>query len=332
MGPWSGLGLAAAALLAAGCAGPREAGAAPAPGPSAAPARAEEPPRAPAEEGRVLRLRGPGARLDAPPPRPEGPDGEAEAPVPPGALRTTYLPGGGLLYDPYLAAPRQSRSAAKLMIPAGAGEHVRIENTLGLNRSLFRWTSEDRPDAGTEVQFEAAVFGRFDLHEEWDMDASDWRFGIPFVRREGDLAWKIHLYHLTSHLGDEYIARTGAKQIKYHLEEAAGGVSWDVSEGSRVYGEAATAIYAGDPTGNGRVQAGFEWAGRKRSSGLSPYFAVDIQARNEQNWNPGKVVAVGLAYGRRIRMSLEYYHGRDTQTQFMKEQIRYVAVGISFDF
>lgn len=278
-------------------------------------------------EGHVPRNRGPGARLDAPAPRPERPEEAA----PPEDRRITFFPKGPLLYDPYIAAPRQSRSAVKLQFPVGDGRNVKVENTLGFARSLARWTSLEEPQKAREIEFEAAVFARFDLHEQYDFDASDWRFGIPFAWRDGDFAWKIHLYHMTSHLGDEFMDRTGAEPIAYHLEEASFGLSWDASAGSRVYGEAAAAIYTGAPTESGRFQAGWEWAGRKWTSGFSPYLAVDVQSRKEQDWTPGKTLAVGLAYGRDIRFGLEFFDGKDPQTQFLKERVRYLSVGVSMD-
>lgn len=307
------MALAAAALAACGCAAPRD---------DSWLATAE---------GRVPVRRGPGARLDAPAPRPERPEGTIEDAIPAGARRETWFPKGPMLYEPYIAAPRQSRTAVKMQYPLGDGRNVKIENTLGFQRSVLRWTSEEKPAEGTELEFEAAVFARFDLHEKYDMDASDWRFGIPLVHRDGDFAWKIHLYHMTSHLGDEYIERTGAEQSPYHLEEAAFGLSWDASTGSRFYGEAAAAIYTGEPTESGRFQAGWEWVGGKWSSGFAPYLAADVQARKEQDWTPGATLAVGVAYGRDFRFGVEYYNGRDPQTQFMLERIRYLSVGLSMD-
>ncbi len=59
---------------------------------------------------------------------------------------------------------------------------------------------------------------------------------------------------------------------------------------------------------------------------------MDLQARNEQDWNPGKTVGAGVAYGRNLRLGLEFFHGRDTQTQFLREQVRFVAVTLSIDF
>jgi hypothetical protein len=143
---------------------------------------------------------------------------------------------------------------------------------------------------------------------------------------------KFHLYHLTSHLGDEFIERTGTRVVPYHLEEAAAGASWDLLDGVRVYGEGAAAVYTSRPTGNGRVQVGLEWVGRKGSSGLCPFVAVDLQARNEQDWNPTKVLAAGVAYGRDLRLGLELLHGRDPQTQFLEDNIFYLGLGLSVVF
>ena len=332
--------LLAAAALSAGCAGPARAQGASASSQenrgSATHGTGVEGSReavSVAAASQVHVRRGPGARLAEPIPVDEAAASAAKdgAPGPRGSAQ--LFPSDGLLYDPYLAAPRQSRMGVKLIFPVGGDDRNRkIENALGLHRSVVRWSAEGEPAAGTEVQFEAGVFARFDIKEHWDMDASDWRFGIPVVHRDGDLAWKIHLYHLTSHLGDEYIDRTGSEHITYHLEEAAFGVSWDVSAGSRLYGEAGVAIYAGPDTDNGRVQVGWEWVGSKASTGLSPYFALDIQARHEQEWTPGKTAALGLAYGTHVRLGVEYYHGRDTQTQFLDERVHYVALNLAIDF
>ncbi len=290
---------------------------APTPAPPADQARAAAP-----DDGSVARRHGPVSQFDAPPP-----GGVPSAPP------TTFLfPPGPLLYDPYLAAQRQSRTAVKLLHTFGPDQHERIETVLGTVRSLVRWKPEDGSDTANEVEFEAAVFSRFDVHRNYDQEASDWRFGIPIVHRDGDFAWKLHLYHLSSHLGDDTIERTGRKPLQYHLDEAAGGLSWDASGSSRVYGEVGYALYASAPTYNGRVEAGYEWAGRKWRSGFAPFVALDLQARKEQNWAGDLTFAVGVAYARSFRLSLEYYRGRDTQTQFLDRRLQWVAMGLSFDF
>jgi hypothetical protein len=315
-------GLLVAGLPAAGCAG----------GPTPPPAEGPVPPAAVRadfrDDGRVERRRGPVARLDTLEPCAVEPGG---APRPPESV--LLFPEGPLLYDPYLAAQRQSRSSIKLVHPIDSlDDHQRIEASVGLNRSLLRWRTGEDPKSASEVEFEAAVFARFDMHSRDDMESSDWRFGLPFVHRDGDVAWKIHLYHLTSHLGDELMQHSGRKPQAYHLEELAGGLSWDASENSRIYGEGGAAVYTGDPTYSGRLQSGYEWVGSKARSGLAPYFAFDVQAKKEQYWTPCSTVAVGVAYGRNFRFGVEYFRGRDTQTQFLTRRAQWVSFGLSFDY
>jgi hypothetical protein len=42
-------------------------------------------------------------------------------------------------------------------------------------------------------------------------------------------------------------------------------------------------------------------------------------------------VAVGIAYGRDVRFGIEFFDGKDPQTQFMDERVRYLTVGVSMD-
>ena len=345
MQPLPVITLAAVALASSACASP---GAGPPP-PFDPSDTASDPPRAaavedseavnaiatpPATAAPAFVRKGPGARLLAPPPPPPGPlDGQEPEFAPQGNWKKEVFPGNGLLYDTYLAAQRQSRSSLKIIYPTGGDDnHKKVEGTIGFDIPVVRWTNLADPSVATELQFELAVFSRFDRKERWDMDATDWRFGIPLAHRDGDLAWKIHLYHMSSHLGDEYMVRTGATPIDYHLNEAAFGLSWDATEGQRLYGEAGIAVYTSGPADNGRLQAGWEWVGSKASTGLAPFMAIDIESRHYTNWIPGKTAAVGVAYGRYVRMSVEYYHGYDTQTQFAKQQQQYLALGLAMEF
>jgi hypothetical protein len=353
MRPLTNLTLAALALASTACASARTKAPMPADPPGDGPdslllllASDEGQPADPAKAspGRTTRTRtedpkkpgfvrkGPGARLLAPAPLPPAPP-EGTPPEPLGNWEKEMFPGDGWLYDPYLAAQRQCRTAVKVIFPTGGDDNrKKIENTIGFDVPVIRWTDRTDSSVATELQFEAAVFARFDRHERWDMDASDWKFGVPLAHRDGDLAWKIELYHLTSHLGDEFMERTGALPLDYHLEEAAFGLSWDASAGQRLYGEAGVAVYTSGPTDNGRIQAGWEWVGNKATTGLSPFMAIDLESRHDTNWIPGKTAVVGVAFGRHVRMGVEYYHGYDTQTQFQKLQVQYVSLGLAMDF
>jgi len=248
------------------------------------------------------------------------------------------LPGRSI-YRAYLADPRQCHTGTKVEVPVRKGDHLKIENTLGSSQPLALWTNPADPGEESEFFLEAAAFSRFDIDEAWDMDAADYKFGFPFVYRRDAVTLKFEIYHLTSHIGDEFLTRgagNGRSRDSYHLEEFVFGGAWAASEEVRIYAEMGAAVYHGTDTGNGRLQAGAEWVGRPWKS-ATPYAAMDFSARNEQTWDLNSTFATGVWFRGKsgsngLRFALEYYRGHDTQTQFKSTHETYVAFNVAADF
>jgi hypothetical protein len=244
-----------------------------------------------------------------------------------------------ILYRPYLADPRQSRSSTKVQFPLRTKDgNIKIENTLGGHRALALWTDPHDPHQEMQLSLEAAVFSRFDIQEGWDMDAADYRFGFPFVFRDGDLALKIHLWHLTSHLGDEFISRENRKRDSYHLDELSVGAALQLDPQWRAYLELGAGFYTGPETDSGRAQFGLEWVGPAWKGRIGPFAALDLQTRNEIGWGWNASVMGGIQIqpknpgGANFRAFAEYYRGHDQQTQFKSQLEHYYAFGIAADF
>lgn len=245
-----------------------------------------------------------------------------------------------VLYRPYLADPRQSRTGTKVAFPIGNDNegNIKIENTLGGYRPIALWTNPANPQEEAELVIEAAVFSRFDISESWDLDAADYRFGFPFIYRIDDVAMKVHVYHITSHLGDEFITREGGDRDSYHLDEVSAGFSWPYEGPLRIYAELGAGFYTGPDTESGRAQLGAEWVGAPIVPRIAPFVALDLQTRNEIGWGWNGTVQGGLMIlpktgkGHGLRGSVEYYRGHDQQTQFKSQLEHYYAFGIAADF
>ena len=245
------------------------------------------------------------------------------------------------IYRAYLADPRQCRTGTKVEFPVRKHGHVKIENTLGSYRPIALWTHPNDPGEEAELFLEAAAFSRFDLSEAWDMDAADYKFGFPFVYRRDAVALKFEIYHVTSHIGDEFLSRgagNGRGRDSYHLEEFVVGGAWTLDPEFRLYGEVGTSVYNGTATGNGRLQAGAEWVSITPWHGwLTPYAATDLSSRNEIDWGVNWTLTAGVwvrgkSGSNGLRFALEYYRGHDQQTQFKSLHEQYVAFNISADF
>jgi hypothetical protein len=244
------------------------------------------------------------------------------------------------IYRAYLADPRQCRSGVKVEFPLRPSRDVKIENTLGSYRPLALWTNPNDPDEEAEVFLEGAAFSRFDISQSWDMDAADYKFGFPFVYRRDTVALKWEIYHLTSHLGDEFMTKgkgNGRSRDSYHLEEMVFGGAWTPEPELRFYAEAGFTVYHGTDTGSGRVQAGAEWLGQPWRGWLTPFAALDLSSRHEEDWGVNGTVTTGVwvrgkSGSNGMRFALEYYRGHDQQTQFKNLHEHFIAFNIAADF
>ena len=72
--------------------------------------------------------------------------------------------------------------------------------------STLRQLGPSRPE-GFEVEIEGAGIPRIDLQEENDLVSADFRFGIPVIYGTESYQVKLAYYHLSSHLGDEFLLK-----------------------------------------------------------------------------------------------------------------------------
>jgi hypothetical protein len=184
------------------------------------------------------------------------------------------------------------------------------------------------------LAFDAGFLGLFDIDRSYDNLGWDGNYGLMLTRPWGEnvttrLAW----LHTSSHVGDEFMERTGRLRIGYTRQEAAAGVSWRPAPAWRLYGEYGHGLgYQGeDPGEPGRAQAGVEW---QRGARWGPYAAVDVQSWEERDWTADLALQTGLAFraeGRRWRLGLESYDGRVPLGEFFAEDQRHLGLGLYLD-
>ncbi len=263
-------------------------------------------------------------------------------PLPPAAVE--WFPEG-LLYRHPLADPREPISGVRFQVPVRAEDDFKIETRLGTHLALWRRGAFDWRDPAEparhwafEVQAEGAVFSRFNFDENWDMDAADFRVGVPLVARRGPWAFKVHPWHVTSHLGDEFIERTGRRRITYARNELAAGVSYDFGATWRVALEGGYALSRGNVNEPLRFMASAETVGRHFGPSFPETFAaVNLTSFEEQDWNVQLNVEVGVWLRgadrhRGLRLSIGYFNGPSPLTQFFDDHEQYVTFGFSVPF
>ena len=144
----------------------------------------------------------------------------------------------GLVYPTYLAAPKESRFAGLVNYERHWGWLLDLE--AGGRVGLFRYgtASTSRPE-GWQLDLEGAAFPRLDLEHEEDLIAADFRGGLPLTFGAGPWRGKLAVYHLSSHLGDEFLLRfPEASRINYSRNALVLGGTYFWTEAWSIYGEA----------------------------------------------------------------------------------------------
>jgi len=248
--------------------------------------------------------------------------------------RFQFLPVG-LLYDPYRAGDKEPRSTATLV--SRSGGPIYLDAVLGGRFGVVRQGTEG--PAGTrawQLDVEGAAFPRLNLrHISKSVESVDFRFGFPLTGRYGPVAVKLGYYHLSSHVGDEYLERNpGAVRRNYVRDAVAAGITYDLTGDLSVYGETGYAFYTSGGAKPWELQMGGEfhlplercWCG-------TPFLAAHGHLREEVDYGGSVTIVAGSEWrspdgDRRLGFGLLYFDGYSNQYQFFDRQEE--LIGLTF--
>lgn len=243
----------------------------------------------------------------------------------------------GLIYRSYLAGAKESRFRTEWNHFEDNGNLWDI--TLGGNVGLVRYgTRGDVRPEGWQLGIEGAGLVRLDIDENRDVDAADYRFGIPLTWGDAIHQVKFAYYHLSSHLGDEFLLKhPDFDRLNYSRDVLVFGQSLYPAEEWRVYGEIGYAFY-NDMSDPWEVQFGIDWApnGRTGPRG-APFAAFNGHLREEVDFGGNFVVQAGWSWRRSpatglFRVGANYYNGKDDQFSFFNDSVEKVGVGMWYDY
>jgi hypothetical protein len=250
--------------------------------------------------------------------------------------RHQVLPDG-LIYRSYLAGIKEPRFAGQWNHDINLGWIWDI--TLGGRVGILRYgtTSVDHPE-GWQLDIEGAGMPRLDLENERDVVATDFRFGIPLTYGRGCYQMKFAYYHLSSHLGDEYMVRNNTlSRRNYARDVIVWGHSYYLTEDIRLYGEAGWAFAFDGGTEPWEFQFGIDYSPVKLTGHWgSPFVAINGHLREEFDFGGNLVVQTGWQWrgysGHLFRIGMEYFQGMSDQWEFFDQYEDKLGFGIWYDY
>ena len=250
--------------------------------------------------------------------------------------RLQFMPRG-LMYRSYIAGEKESRIGAQWLV----GEVGWIwESAFGARVPLWRYGTDDplSPE-GLQMDVEGGVFTRVDVGTGTEVDAIDFRTGFLLTWRRGRTALKVGTYHISSHIGDEYLQRNPTFVRRDYVRDSfITGITQDLTPEISVYGEVGYAFLRGGGAEPLEFQFGFQydpppnpgWWGR-------PFAAFNVHLRQEFDFGGNINTVAGMQWGSRessraIRTGLQYYNGKSLQYSFYDLHEEWLATGVWVDF
>ena len=234
--------------------------------------------------------------------------------------------------------------------------------TLGGRAPILRYGNQSRlfPE-GWQLDLEGSVQLRLHLRESMDMEANDFRFGLPISYGTKIWQFRTGYYHVSSHMGDERIIRSypnGDPALPQNEDDTGLGTRLKSNYRINYYREAWLLSYAFRPTPNTRLYAEVDYAfitgvltkpwhfqfGAEyspvypaRMEWGTPFAALNVRLMQEHDFDGNFTVQTGWQWrGSRnqlFRVGVQYHGGVSDQYEFAFGRREHkVGLGIWYDF
>lgn len=256
----------------------------------------------------------------------------------PTAAWTWQVVPEGILYPSYLAGPNEPRIGSQWFHDTASGNNF-WDLSLGGRAGLIRYgTTDPSWPEGWQLDVEGAAFPRLTLDHDRDLVSADFRGGFPLTFRQGLWESKFGYYHLSSHLGDEYMLKYDDwERFNYSRDALVFGLALRPNRDWRLYGEVGWAFWADGGAEPWEFQFGASFApGYPTGFQGAPFAAVNTHLFQENNFGGNVSVQAGWAWrgatGHLLRTGLHYLNGRSNLGEFYRQFEQQVGAGVWYDF
>ncbi len=177
---------------------------------------------------------------------------------------------------------------------------------------------------------QGGVSSRFDLGQpRLDLLEIHYRAGFLLRARVGAVAARVELYHVSSHLGDELMARHDLDPISTSREGLEILLQVSPSPGIRFYGGPGFLLKSSSDFSTPSLRAGGDW--QSPGNSLIPgYATVDVFSWSELNWRPQVAAEVGVTLGKHARIGLMLGLGPSRAEQFFRDNETIFGLSASY--
>lgn len=268
-------------------------------------------------------------------------------------IQGIWFPQMTELFQPLIGSPR----SVTYSVGWRSGDRVmgyKCANfALGDDFPVYRWL--DVYGGDLQVGIEAGIWCVFNMDPTRQVTAgtemvnTDYYVGIPITYARGQWSFRLRGYHISSHLGDEYIINHVDEPTFERLNPSIEAIdlfaSYQATDEMRFYVGPGVVVHS-DPTYRWKpmyIEYGTEarFFGRKfKNHKLHGSMFATVHFRNSQElkWNFDGTYRIGYelskmqGIGRKFRCYIEYHSGYSQEGQFSKQKTHYMQYNLNYGF
>lgn len=256
------------------------------------------------------------------------------------------------LFQPLVAAPRQ----ISYTVGYRSGDHIcgskAVDISLGDDFGIYRWL-DILWHGDLQIGIEAGIWSVFNMDPGHpniaggtELVNTDYYVGIPLTYARDRWSYRFRVYHVSSHLGDEFLVNhPGFHRLNPSNEAIDFFASYQANDVVRLYAGLGAIVHSDEsfPWKPMYVEYGTEvrFLGSKfhkqRLYG-TVFIGMDWRNYQELHWNFDGTYKIGYEFsklqgiGRKFRFYVEYHHGYSLEGQFSKMRTHYFEYNLSYGF
>lgn len=252
-----------------------------------------------------------------------------------------------VIWQPLIADPRQPMYSGAYRCGDGAIGQTVAAVSFGDNFPIYRWCNLWAPGGELQIGIEGCVFAVFNMNtSSHDLVNADYYCALPLIYAYGAWSFRLRLYHISSHLGDEFLlAHPAIIRTNPSIEVLDFFTSYQLTKQIRLYGGlgdilVSDASFRQSPL---YVAYGFEikfdWFDDFCNSlKYVPFLAAYVQNRASNQWIFDQTYAAGLEIGplygncKVCRVSLEWHDGFCPDGQLQRYRTSYGIFKLAYDY
>ncbi|QKZ11965.1 DUF1207 domain-containing protein [Spirosoma sp. KUDC1026] len=251
-----------------------------------------------------------------------------------------FLPKGHL-FEPILLDPLEAQTYGSVL-PYYSTNGEKYPGSIvpfefGFAKAFYRRTTE--PGRSEELVLDLASFTQFEVFYDYQTNKqrrqivnNDYKISFLYNIRRGDNNYRIRLYHLSSHLGDDYIYRNritapSPNSVNY---EVIDGTYSRVVRDWRLYGGIGIGLRKAEERKRFSAQLGAFYK-RPSSHAARLVGGVDMKFWQQTGFKPGIHAGIGVEVGRtqnNLTFLFEGYSGFRPYSQYETQHTNWLGIGL----